>query len=176
MSTIINGTSNAITFPDNSIQNTSAIVSGYVPYANLPAGSVLQVVQATYSTAANTTSSTFSDTGITVSITPKFATSKILAIVDVNGCGKSGGNGNLRLQLLRGASVISNFEGIAGNTSTTATNFFGNCGISYLDSPATISSTTYKVQFACDNAGTASINNATGTGSMSQITLMEIAV
>lgn len=38
MSTIINGTSSAITFPDSSVQNTSALVSGYVPYANLPAG------------------------------------------------------------------------------------------------------------------------------------------
>jgi hypothetical protein len=139
------------------------------------AGVVLQVVQATYSTRSTTTITTFADTGLTVSITPKFSTSKILAIVDCNGCGKTGGNGNIRLQLVRNSTTISNFEGVAGNTSSTAVNFFGNSGISYLDSPATTSSTTYKVQFACDNAGTAIINEATGSASMSQITLMEIA-
>jgi len=46
MTTVINGSTDAITFPDATIQNTSAIVSGKVPYTNLPTGSVLQVVQA----------------------------------------------------------------------------------------------------------------------------------
>jgi len=76
MSTIINGTSNAVTFPDSSVQNTSAIVSGYVPYANMPAGSVLQVVNATYATQASSSSSTFADTGLTATITPKFGVAK----------------------------------------------------------------------------------------------------
>jgi hypothetical protein len=49
----------------------------------------------------------------------------------------------------------------------------------YLDSPATTSSTTYKVQYACDSTGAGAIvylNNAsTGTNTFSSITLMEIA-
>ena len=40
MASIINGSSPTVTFSDGTTQATSAIVSGYVPYANLPAGTI----------------------------------------------------------------------------------------------------------------------------------------
>ena len=46
-----------------------------------PAGTVVQVVNAALTTYVSTTSSTFTDTGITATITPKFATSKILVLI-----------------------------------------------------------------------------------------------
>ena len=173
MTTIINGTSDAITFPDATIQNTSAIVSGKVPYTNLPAGSVLQVVNATYATQTTTGSATFIDTGLTASITPKFSTSKILVIVSQAGCIKFSGDTIIVLRLYRGATLISTFETNAANSGNSNANEIGSCCVNYLDSPATTSSTTYKTQF--NNASAVGTTGVQYSSSMSSITLMEIA-
>jgi hypothetical protein len=177
MPTIINGTTDAVTFPDSTIQNTSAVVSGKVPFSVLPAGSVLQVVNATTSTETTTATNTFVDTTLTATITPKFATSKILVIVNQNGCLKLTNNTYLYLRLLRGATTISNFERLAGWTNSSAANNIGGCSISYLDSPATTSATTYKTQIASGaNSATVLVQTTDGgVSAMSTITLMEIA-
>ena len=56
-----------------------------IPKATLPTGSVLQVVQATYSTNVTTGGTTFIDTGLTATITPTSSSNKILVIVCQNG-------------------------------------------------------------------------------------------
>jgi hypothetical protein len=175
MSTIINGTSSAITFPDSSVQNTSAIVSGYVPYANLPAGSVLQVVNATYSTSTSNSTSTYADTGLTATITPKFATSKILVLVNQSSVSRGTGNNSsqLYLQLVRNSTSISVL--LAGWSYTGYSAYFPSTSASscYLDSPATTSATTYKTQF--QNGANAAYVTVQEAGGASTITLMEIA-
>jgi hypothetical protein len=142
--------------------------------ASMPAGSVLQVVNATFATQINTSSATYSDTGLTVSITPTSATSKIMCFVNMVGTGKDTANGWVSFRLLRGATSIIIFEYQAGWTNSTASNGSGACSTSFLDSPATTSATTYKVQYsnppAAGNAY-AQLGNSTST-----ITLMEIAV
>ena len=65
MSMIIDGT-NGLTFNNATVQAS--------------AGQVLQVVNATYGTAASTSSASFVDSGMSATITPKFATSKIFAL------------------------------------------------------------------------------------------------
>ena len=55
-------------------------VNGVAPAS----GKVLQVVNATYSTYTSTSSSTFADTGLTATITPTSATSKILVNVSLS--------------------------------------------------------------------------------------------
>ena len=161
MSTIIDGSA-GITFPNSTVQAS--------------AGSVLQVVNAVYSTAITSTTSAFADTGLTASITPKFSTSKILVFVDMSGCGKNNINTFLALQLLRNSTTILNFEGIAGYTGSITYNSFGSVSTSYLDSPATTSSTTYKVQLSnVGNSGVVKINENGGNASASTITLLEIA-
>ena len=158
MSLIIDG-SNGLTFPNSTTQAS--------------AGSVLQVVNATYGTETGSSSSTFADTGLTVSITPKFSTSKILVIVDMTGCLKQTNNTGLNLQVLRGSTTIATIASASGNTTTTTQNDFGSVSCNYLDSPATTSSTTYKVQFSSQS------NNALvricQNNSLSTITVMEIA-
>lgn len=144
--------------------------------ASLPTGSVLQVVNATFGTYVTTASSTYADTGITASITPTSSTSKILVLVSCAGCGKSGANTALGLKLLRGASVLITIDNSAGYNQLTSQNDVGSVTSCYLDSPATTSSTTYKIQFANINAtGTAFVNDYLSTIPTSTITLMEIA-
>ena len=48
--------------------------------AAIPTGKVLQVVNNTFSTAVTTTSSTYSDTGISLAITPSATSSKIVVM------------------------------------------------------------------------------------------------
>jgi hypothetical protein len=141
-------------------------------------GKVLQVVNATYSTQVVSSSSTFADTGLTASITPTSASSKILVLVNQAGCGKQNSNTYLYLRLLRGATDISYFERLAGYNGASTDNFFGSCSVCYLDSPATTSATTYKTQLASGNNTSqvyTQVSNGVGINTMSTITLMEIA-
>ena len=146
-------------------------------WATLPSsGAVVQVVGATYTTDTSSASSTFTDTGLTATITPTSASNKVLVIIHHNSCGKSGTDTRLRIRAYRGATQIAQLEGTGGANDSTTSNFFGGISIAYLDSPATTSATTYKTQFSSRaNTGTVHINTAIdSTTSASTITLMEV--
>jgi hypothetical protein len=162
------------------IGSTSQVltVAGGVPTWATPAGGggkVLQVVNVAYSTISNSTSGTYTDTGLTATITPTLNTSKILVLVNHTGVGISLGNEWGRIQLLRDGSAILLLENFgAYNSSASLQNYVGSVSTSYLDSPATTSATIYKTQFN-RTGGTFTINQGSGgTGSSSTITLMEI--
>jgi hypothetical protein len=139
---------------------------------------VLQVVNAIYSTVVTNSTNTYADTGLSASITPTSASSKILAIVEIAGCSKSTGTTYMQLRLVRNSTTILYFEGIAAYTANASYSAVGGSGCNYLDSPATTSATTYKVQFASGgNVALVTVNDY-GAGiniSTSTITLMEIA-
>jgi hypothetical protein len=137
-----------------------------IPRGTLPTGSVLQVVQSSYNTQATTTSSTFSDTGLSASITPTSSTSKILVLYSLGYLLQDTNLGGV--QLLRGSTVLQ--TSVRATGSATHASYLSN---EYLDSPATTSSTTYKIQFA-KNAGNAFVT-CWNSEQPSTITLMEIA-
>jgi hypothetical protein len=142
-----------------------------IPKATLPTGSVLQVVNAIYSTEISTTSTSYATTNLTASITPTSATSKILVLTSAP-IGKNGTSG-INLQLWRNSGSISQLATNMGYDATS-NNFNGYCYVvGYLDSPATTSSTSYTLYYASGTSGQSAkvfANNALGT-----ITLMEIA-
>lgn len=119
-------------------------------------GKVLQVVQGTTTTSTTISSSTLTDTTITATITPSASTSKILVLVMSNpDYYRSGGsNATMDAVVKRDATTILDFNTgdksasyieVSGGTSVYAQTFFN---INYLDSPATTSAITYKVQAA----------------------------
>lgn len=184
-SVVINGdTSGAITLAVPAVSGTNTItlpaLTGTI-LTTATAGAVLQVVNATYSTSTSTASTSFSDIGLTASITPKSATSKILVIVTVNNyILRSGSDCGGSIQLVRGASAIwtqatsgaSNGGGLYMYAMGCLTTNLGALQtVNYLDSPATTSSTTYKVQH-CAVSGT--IYSQYGS-TPSTITLVEVA-
>lgn len=123
-------------------------------------GKVLQVVFADNAVTATSTSSTFADTGLTATITPTLNTSKILVIVNQEGCFKSNAQAAtaMALRLMRGSTVIFNIDESICYTGDAAY-ATESVGASYLDSPATTSATTYKTQFAAGNSvGSVSVN------------------
>jgi hypothetical protein len=151
-------------------------------FSSRQTGEVLQVVNGSYNLEVSTALNALADTNLTASITPLFSTSKILCIVNMCGVAKALGNTqtNIGLYLLRGSSTIIQFEYTACYTNTSLELRGGSVSTTYLDSPATTSSTTYKVQFNSNGGtGTAYVQKASsgtaGSTSTSTITLMEIA-
>ena len=151
-----------------------------VPSGTLPAGSVLQV-QSTFTTtnAVNTTTSYADVTNLTVNITPKFATSKILITWYVNAVCSTTNNSTITqgyLQLADGSNnqIIQIFnQGIAGGASNNLWNVVSG---TYLHSPATTSALTYKIRFYNPSgAGMQTNNYQTTSGNGSSITVQEIA-
>ena len=140
-------------------------------------GKVLQVVNATYSTHTSNSTSTYADTGLTATITPSSASSKILVFANQAGMTKSAGNteNSVSVRLLRGSTtIVDDYAGFAGYQGVAALLYVGNAAnVTYLDSPATTSATTYKSQFKNGAASAASVSVQQGT-TVSTITLMEI--
>ena len=155
-------TDRTLTLPDNT--GTILTSASSVDSSQLPAGSVLQVVQVSYNTEFSTTSSTFADIGLSASITPSSSSNKILVLYSI---GYLMQDTNIAgLQLLRGSTVIQSSVRVAHALHAS---YFHN---EYLDSPATTSSTTYKIQ-SNKNTGS-SFATCWNAQQPSTITLMEI--
>jgi hypothetical protein len=162
----------------NQILTADTTVSPYKVKWATPAGGggkVLQVVNVVYSTSAANNTSTYADTGLTASITPTLASSKVLVIVNQSSLTKSTGNleSGVGLKLMRDSTDIITFAISEGYTGTSGLNNFGSCATTYLDSPATTSSTTYKTQFKNTYYNGNGVSCQTNGGS-STITLLEI--
>jgi hypothetical protein len=154
-------------------------VAGGVPSWAAPAGGgkVLAVVQASTSTEKTTSSTTFTDTNLTITYTPTLATSKILVFVSQNGCYKSEGDAQnaITLKLMRDATDLITFGHGMLWTNTALKLLTSTASVVYLDSPATTSSITYKTQFKNVNASASvACQLVFSTGVTSTITLMEI--
>ena len=141
--------------------------------AGLGTGAVLQVVQANYNTFTSTTSTSFVATGLTATITPKFATSKILVMINANGSGASTTNNSINYHLYKNSAALDVLDGIFSYGASA--NYSG--AYQYLDSPATTSATTYQLYWRSLNGTTGYLNNYGGSPNTtrSTITLMEIA-
>jgi hypothetical protein len=140
-------------------------------------GTVLQIVSSSYTANAQNNTSTYVDTGLSVAITPKSSSSKVL-VIGSNSISKDNANANSAAStiLVRGATTISQISQGICYTGTAIYNV-GNDQFFHLDSPATTSATTYKTQFAStqNNAGVI-VNINIGAGNQtSYIVAMEIS-
>ena len=131
---------------------------------------ILQVVDAATSSVTSSTSATYADSGLTATITPQSATSKILILVAQSGFNGTAGQG-LGVRVMRGGTVLqTQIDGVYGSTSTV----LGTITIFGLDSPATTSATTYKTQFA-RTAGSAGAVYVQPNSNQSTIILCEVS-
>lgn len=173
------GSNYTVTMPaENGVAVTSGATTRLVPRAALPAGSLIQVVSTLKTDQWTVASGTPTDvSGMSLSITPTSVTSKILVRVAIN-ISLSGNGGDGFVRLLRDSTTIGNGNGgffgqVAGQ------DYYGvhtRC-IDFLDSPATVSSTTYKVQGWC-GGNTLYVNGRGLDGGFvtsSSIVAMEIA-
>ncbi len=151
------------------------------------AGGVGQVLQAVVTATIDFTSTTFADvSGITVDITPATTSSKILVMCDTHTSTSVGTRFCLKLvrdstDIYVGDAAGSRSRSSAGGGLDAGSGLviWGNTSI-YLDSPATTSATTYKLQ-ARVQQHTLYFNRAQGDGNVDRqprtacsITVMEI--
>ena len=187
MALTLDGTA-GITFP---------VTAGSASAVQASSGRVLQVVNTFKSDTTSATSAATLDTwvditGMSVTITPSASSSKILILYTLNINAASGES--VAIQFLRGSTAVGNGDAASNrlvcfaDTRMAATTGQFEMGIysgTYLDSPSTTSSTTYKIQWRkpYDNGSTPiylnrsyddSDNNDRPRGS-SSITVMEIA-
>ena len=165
------GTNNQVLTADSS---TATGLKWATPAAG-GGGKVLQVVNATYGTAVTSSSNTYADTGLTATITPSAATSKILILINQNGIQKSNANASTRLQLriMRDATAIHTLGTRFLYTNSTLELVAGTASTSYLDTPSTTSAITYKTQFGSTGSD-ASVSVQANSSENSTITLLEI--
>ena len=159
----------------------TGLVAGALPSNVIGAGAVLQVVSTFKNDGFSSTSTSFVDiTGLIVSITPTSATSTILILVTSNfACSVAGTPQSFNL--LRNSTNIAQpsttptYSGTVTPYLNLADNSLG-WSINFLDSPATTSVTTYKIQ-GKTSSGTFHVNRRTVADftSVSTITVMEIA-
>ena len=187
MTVIINGTTGIDTVQDGIVTNAKIAsmaatkLTGQVPDANAPSGSVIQVVSATYSTSGSTTSTSYVSTGVTASITPTSSLSKILVLVSCPIFTTTLGSYSVRFNVFRGTTSgtslgASNlgFGPFGAYTGiNTGVNIWSYLSVNYLDSPSTTSEQVYTL--AAKSEGNSSPAQWCTSTSTAVITLMEIA-
>jgi hypothetical protein len=150
--------------------------------------SVLQVVSTTKTDTFSMSSSTYADiTGLSATITPYFATSKIYIVASVV-ASQTVGTNNGFVRFARGGSAISIADVASTRIRSTATvnavngNYPENISLTFLDSPATTSATTYSIQIATNGSSSIFVNRGSTDSdsslvgrTVSSITVMEIA-
>jgi len=139
-------------------------------------GKVLQVVHANINNQTNTSSTSYVATGITASITPSSTSSKILILTKF-GVTNTTTNKWVWATLYR--NNTTNLGSGGGGAVDALANYYSSSGfqwtessILHLDSPNTISSTTYTVYLKSESGGSAYGGNTQG---YSSILLMEVA-
>ena len=132
---------------------------------------IKQVIGATDSTERNTTSTSFvtGSNTLSVTITPTSSSSKIFVIVNTGVFKATGGSGFLTIY--RGATNL----GGAGGMTQFQQSVYGPSCISYLDSPATTSATTYQLYFRSSDSNPAYINSNNGGGIVCSLTAFEVS-
>jgi hypothetical protein len=165
--------------------------------AGASAGTIIQVVQTIKTDTFSGNSTSYVDvTGLSATITPSSASNKVLVLVNLSLTDQHGSGGGALL--LRGSTAIgqadtagsrrrSSFSG-SGYTGDGAgeNNMQMSLNSSVLDSPATTSATTYKVQIVSNGGNYYGVNLTVSSGAVndpdnsdsvrmvSSITLMEV--
>lgn len=130
-------------------------------------GNIIQAQFSSLSTPINTSNTTFQATGLSVSITPRYNNSKILIFGNIQGAWNNGSY--ISMRMLRDTNLIYTFSdlGYSGMRS-------GSIGFNFLDSPSTINTINYNIQYKSYGAGTSFINDYGSINVLSTITALEV--
>ena len=143
-------------------------------------GSVVALKSVTINANVSIASGTWTDvSGLSITYTPTSASNNIFVMASVQAGSVPLTNG-AGIRLVRNSTPIGVGTGVADvvGADATASDAFYLFSLSsqVLDSPATTSSTTYKVQAWCLGAGSININVSSGgqVGGASTLTIMEV--
>ena len=135
---------------------------------------VVQVVSTSWTNTTSTASGSYVDvTGGTLNITPSNSANKILLSCSLNCFNDSYTAGNIMfvMAFVRNGTVVWSTKMQTYNDQITIP-----CAMEYLDSPATTSAITYKIQiYKINGSNNIQVNNTSSFTPTSTITAMEIA-
>jgi hypothetical protein len=137
--------------------------------AQMPAGSVLQVLEATSDTQVTTTSGDLVDSGHSIAITPSSTSSKVFVQMTFNSNPTADSTG-LIYALYRGSTKIG--DTAIAYITTAGSNTHFPTSLQHLDSPSSTSAVTYKLYIGSNSGGT--VRLAADWGYV-RISAMEIA-
>jgi len=145
--------------------------------ASLPTGSVLQVVRSSITSQVTTASSTYSALGLSATIVPISATSKLYIFVNLAACGKLTGDTALGVKLLKNAStLVQQIDETAARTGSSGTSIVGSVAGIAEETSGSTSSRTYDVYInSYTNGTTVYVGNVLGNQATSSLLIMEIA-
>ena len=151
----------------------------YIASTTATNGTVLQIQSTIKTDTFSMTSTTFADvTGLSVSITPKSTTSKIFVMAAVSGTGQLAAT-NFFGRLMRDSTAIAVADAASSRTQSTIAARDQDNGsvmpVMFLDSPATVSAVTYKIQVRSQGSGSAVYINRTGPDSDSATTARTVS-
>lgn len=160
---------------DGTIVNADIATAAAIATTKLGTGAVLQVVTATDSTSRSTTSTSYvtGSNTLSVTITPSSASNKIF--IQVSSSGYRNTSGSAYYTIFRGATNLASSSGKL--TMFNVNDKYMPISISFLDSPATTSPTTYQVYFKMSGASPEVYLNPSDNGEpvTATITAFEIA-
>lgn len=184
---------------DGSVTNSKIVtvaatkLTGTVPKAALPSGCILQIVQtAKTDTFTSSAQNTWTDiTGMSATITPSSTSNRIMVEINMFGVFWTMGYNGCILRLLRNGSNVGGGDAAGSRSSSIGTQAFGGASkpdagmvfsYKWIDSPATTSALTYKIQFYQDtpsnpiyvNRTLQDTDSALWPRTLSTITLTEI--
>ena len=148
------------------------IQTGAIETGDMPTGAVLQVVSGSHGTEQSISTTSWTDTNLSLSITPSATTSKIHIQYNFPSVYLTAASTGCSMRILRDTtSLFTPGHGYA---------IYNSAGIGYwqygdieLDSPSTTSSVTYKIQVR--NYNTNTVQLSPGSHYKNRIILMEIA-
>tara|TARA_R100001082_G_C4307424_1_gene135216 strand:+ start:71 stop:601 length:531 start_codon:yes stop_codon:yes gene_type:complete len=158
------------------VTGTLATGNGGTGATSYAPGKILQAVSATYATQVSSTdSSSWTDTGLSLAITPSATSSKVLFILSQQGfVTRSSSLARGIFRVLRGSTTVFDSANFTINMQQTGSDLSHSTMLSFsgLDSPSSTSALTYKSQILPEASTTmmAQQNNHPST-----ITLLEVA-
>ena len=143
---------------------------------------MLQVVSATTATSVAVTSGSYTNSGLSATITPSAASSKVLVLTNQTlQVRRESNNGKIGLiVLVRNSTALTTNDGaeqlgiLANNNNGLDIRLASGFSFTYLDSPNTTSATTYKTQIAVGSVAANTSITAQYADSTSSIVLLEI--
>jgi hypothetical protein len=150
-------------------KDSTTFLRGDNTFAEAGGGKILQVVQGTLTTTASRASTSFGDTGLSVSITPSATSSKVLIMCTMLAGYDLSNQDRPRFKLLRDSTEIMGSDASSPGSRTTVVasvprqddgggENMVNVNFQFLDSPSTTSAITYKTQYSTRAGNTAYIN------------------
>lgn len=170
-------TSAGIYYPDTSTEMSVADITRTMAESIGPQLGILQVVSQSYNVSVPTTSSSYVDSMLTASITPKSQTSRVIAFANLPfyTTAPAGSQIGAWFRLVKdGTQMVEAAEYIDGFYSATP-KFSSVYNVSHSSQPTYGQANVYKIQGKVFASSSLNMNNSNNAAATSRITLMEVS-